>query len=348
MQLAIRTSCMRSWIIGHTSDKRKWNGVFAPLESNNFTPQKKRGCCRRKKNKEWSQETQWRIAFLFFLLFFLFMILTNSNEKRKSWLFGWFSHLTTTHHQRQPPFPPPRPQANRHNNNDWRTVDDNSTPMSRTASNSSTRTGGAEDFATYSPRQRFSFPPLTAPGTPERRNSQQTTTSSIMSDDQYSSSSCHRRNSNERSILSELWSKARRHHPHYPRFHWPPRRHHHHICHCQRHESSFFVDQQAHSVGGTPRRSHDDPVGYEDELIPPNQLQQKRHSITSLVSSGSHPTSLFGSQPESPAFHPTKEQQQEDEDAVVVAEPCRPRRPNEPFERWTVAPELVRLAFDDQ
>lgn len=50
-----------------------------------------------------------------------------------------------------------------------------------------------------------------------RRNSQQTCSSINTAESQYS----YRRDSDERSVLAELWTKARRRHPHYPKFHWP-------------------------------------------------------------------------------------------------------------------------------
>ncbi|KAI9278662.1 hypothetical protein BDA99DRAFT_567346 [Phascolomyces articulosus] len=116
------------------------------------------------------------------------------------------------------------------------------------------------------PHRYYNISLTTTAPTPssERRNSQQTTASSVLSDDQFSCSSGHRRNSSDRSILRELWSKARKHHPHYPRFHWPHRRHHHHHHH---HRHRLHDNESiAQSVGGTPpppmmtttsRHSHD-------------------------------------------------------------------------------------------
>ncbi|KAI8140348.1 hypothetical protein BJV82DRAFT_623575 [Fennellomyces sp. T-0311] len=311
------------------------------------------------------------------------MTLANSNpqrEKTKSWLFNWFTQWTRREQDEQPH--PTEGEIMIVEPNDKLSI-------YRTNTNHSSSTSVADDplasTATIQsiPQQRhISFPQqqrfnisLKSPMS-ERRNSQQTTSSSVMSDDQFSSSSCHRRDSNERSILSELWSKARKHHPHYPRFHWPNKRHHHHHRH-----RLYDNEGLAHSVGGTPRRSHDESMinhssagaasaavatayevqnmasSYQDQHLlfspQPSPTQRKRHSITSLVSSGdrislsSRPASIFRSQPGSPVFAALlKDGQLYDEEDDDV-DPYWLDDPLQQQERWVVKTELVQIAMDD-
>ncbi|KAG2226588.1 hypothetical protein INT45_005074, partial [Circinella minor] len=135
-------------------------------------------------------------------------------------------------------------------------------------------------FPQHQPPHRYyniSLTTTTSPSTPtsERRNSQQTTASSVLSDDQFSCSSGHRRNSNDRSILRELWSKARKHHPHYPKFHWPHRRHHHHHHRHRHHRHRIYDnDNVPNSIGSTPPGRHSYDGG-------------ERHSIINIKSSSS-------------------------------------------------------------
>ncbi|KAG0188866.1 Peroxisomal membrane protein pex16 [Apophysomyces sp. BC1034] len=188
----------------------------------------------------------------------------------------------------------------------------------------------------------------------ERRNSQQTTGSSVLSDDQLSASSYqHSSGNNDKSILSDLWSKARKRHPNYPRFHWP----HHH-----RHPRAV-----AHSVsGGSPRTSQDEFFRQEQQshsyqeyrLAAPlvSAHHGKRHSITSLISDdntpmGSRPASIFCSQPVSPNFAAMMKdghlldynEQDNDVDPYWLEDNHRPQRQTD---RWVVKHDLVRLALD--
>ncbi|KAI8370028.1 hypothetical protein EDC96DRAFT_502793 [Choanephora cucurbitarum] len=104
----------------------------------------------------------------------------------------------------------------------------------------------------------------------ERRQSEQSH-GSLTSDDQYSTKAAsyyQRRDSSERSMLSELWLKAKRHHPHYPQYHHmndrPMTRQRHSIS------SSFF----SNSVDNTPSASRPNSVIYTlSQPTSPNFLE---------------------------------------------------------------------------
>ncbi|CEP17150.1 hypothetical protein [Parasitella parasitica] len=194
----------------------------------------------------------------------------------------------------------------------------------------------------------------------ERRNSQQTISSSITtSDDQYSTTAAsyyQRRDSSERSILSELWSKARRRHPNYPRFHWPHR-------HAQSLSSS--PQQPPHCMRAQPPPTDDSisaaaaaaaascPSSYRHQHYFPRY--NKRHSISSLMTSadntpsGSRPNSVIISQPTSPNFAAllTKKQNEDDDIdnyCLVDEDSCAFNIMKK--DRWLIKHELIKLALD--
>ncbi|KAI8378990.1 hypothetical protein BD560DRAFT_389202 [Blakeslea trispora] len=160
------------------------------------------------------------------------------------------------------------------------------------------------------PWKREQIQPNITISTPnERRHSEQTIQSHDLSDDQYSTKAAsyyQRRDSSERSMLSELWSKAKRHHPHYPKYH-----HHHDYRmilprHSHRHSiSSFFTD----SIDNTP--------------------------------SVSRPNSYYTpSQPTSPSFLELIRNYSSDEiEHFALEDAWLP-------ERWTIKHELTTLAID--
>ncbi|KAK4508830.1 uncharacterized protein ATC70_013453 [Mucor velutinosus] len=200
----------------------------------------------------------------------------------------------------------------------------------------------------------------------ERRNSQQTISSSFTtSDDQYSTTAAsyyQRRDSSERSILSELWSKARRRHPHYPRFHWPHR-------HAQSLGSS--PQQQPPYMRVQPSTTDDSitaaqaqaaaaaaaaiscPSSYRHQHYFPRHF--KRHSISSLMTSadntpsGSRPNSVMLSQPTSPNFAALLVKRQNEDDDVdnywlSDEDSCSCQVLKK--ERWIIKHELITLAVD--
>lgn len=195
----------------------------------------------------------------------------------------------------------------------------------------------------------------------ERRNSQQTISSSFTtSDDQYSTTAAsyyQRRDSSERSILSELWSKARRRHPNYPRFHWPHR-------HAQSLGSS--PQQQPPYMRVQPPTADDSitaaqaaaaaascPSSYRHQHYYPRHF--KRHSISSLMTSadntpsGSRPNSVILSQPTSPNFAALLVKRQNEDDDVdnywlSDEDSCSCQIFKK--ERWMIKHELIKLAVD--
>lgn len=205
----------------------------------------------------------------------------------------------------------------------------------------------------------------------ERRNSQQTISSSVTtSDDQYSTTAAsyyQRRDSSERSILSELWSKARRRHPNYPRFHWPHR-------HAQSLGSS--PQQQPPYMRVQPPQTADDsittaaqaqaqaqaqaaatscPSSYRHQHYFPRHL--KRHSISSLMTSsdntpsGSRPNSVVISQPTSPNFAALLVKKQNEDDDIDIDNYCLTDEDScscHVFkrDRWLIKHELIKLAVD--
>ncbi|KAL0097678.1 hypothetical protein J3Q64DRAFT_1714730 [Phycomyces blakesleeanus] len=208
----------------------------------------------------------------------------------------------------------------------------------------------------HQPRQS-----LTLSLTSERRNSQQTNASSVMSEDQFSSASCHQRDSKERSRLGELWSKARRKHPHYPRFHWPHRlrsslasttslsHEDPHECLQQQQQQQQQMDQYQQQSPQFLQQQQQQSDSGRLYLLPSIQQYSKRQSIGSLISGDlppvpSRPSSVFCSQPASPNFAALMKDgclfDYEDDDI----EPCSLEPPS--IDRWTVKQELVQLALD--
>lgn len=136
----------------------------------------------------------------------------------------------------------------------------------------------------------------------ERRYSQQTIGSSL-SDDRYSSCSCKNRTSEERSRLGDLWSKARKKHPHYPKFKkWKSQQHQQQQQQLQQQQQQKTV---AISIYSTPPQEERVQLShsFNDVVMPrrpssllPNSIannnnQNKRHSITSFMYDSSQPAS---------------------------------------------------------
>ncbi|KAI9480870.1 MAG: hypothetical protein EXX96DRAFT_538104 [Benjaminiella poitrasii] len=157
----------------------------------------------------------------------------------------------------------------------------------------------------------------------ERRNSQQTSisnnsTSSVVStsDDQYSTAAAsyyQRRDSSERSVLSELWSKAKRRHPNYPRFHWPHRRHHSPPPPPPPPSSTLFMPTQqqqimARMVPDLMTAMAADTTATTTNSCPSSYRQQhhyfprhlKRHSVSSLVNNNNN-NQLYSSADNTPS-----------------------------------------------
>ncbi|KAI8054939.1 uncharacterized protein B0P05DRAFT_560825 [Gilbertella persicaria] len=156
----------------------------------------------------------------------------------------------------------------------------------------------------------------------DRRGSQQTlSNSSLTSDDQYSTTAAsyyQRRDSSERSMLSELWSKAKRRHPHYPR---------------------FQTSKKSHDTISCPSSYH----RYYTSHIPQHL---KRHSISSSFLTNSVDNTPCVSRPNSIIYTPSqptspfiKNQSSEDViDHFLLEDPIQ--------ERWTIKHELIKLAID--
>lgn len=286
----------------------------------------------------------------------------DNNNNKTSWILNWFSQLT---------------QSGRSNDNATDIIPASS-PSNLAPQQQATTTTLDEDT-----------PPPTPP--PERRGSQQTvsTTRTFFSDsdDQYSTlSSARRRSSSERSMLKELWLKARKHHPHYPRFHWPSRNNHHRRHHHHHHHHHHLIfdptmqkQQQneltTHSITSScsQRLSYDETMMIRadssscQELLHPHN---KRHSITSLVSGdritfASRPASIFCSQPASPMLSRTASRHNDNTsndttttaingDAAVmddlysrINDDTRENGIHFLPDRWFIKPELVQLALDN-
>ncbi|CDH60164.1 hypothetical protein RO3G_08090 [Lichtheimia corymbifera JMRC:FSU:9682] len=290
----------------------------------------------------------------------------NNNKNKTSWILNWFSQLAQS---------------------------------GRSSSSSNENAAAATEIIPASPppsdlppRQQATSvdedtPPPTPP--PERRGSQQTvsTTRTFFSDsdDQYSTfSSARRRSSSERSMLKELWLKARKHHPHYPRFHWPSRNNHHnHHRRHHHHQHHLIFDptlqqQQneltTHSIPSScsQRLSYDETMMIRadssscQELLHPHN---KRHSITSLMSGdritfASRPASIFCSQPASPMLSRTASRHNDttSNDTTTITtngdtamddlysrinDDTRENRTHFLPDRWVIKPELVQLALDN-
>ena len=131
-----------------------------------------------------------------------------------------------------------------------------------------------------------------------RRSSQQTTCSSINTD----YSSYHRRDSNSSSVISDLWTKAKRHK--HPKFHWP---HRYHQQQQQQKEDVLNPESLPSSYRQQSLNPGSLPSSYRQQGIPKHL---KRHSISSSfinsttdnTPSCSRPNSVLYSQPGSPSF----------------------------------------------
>ncbi|KAI8328108.1 hypothetical protein BC941DRAFT_445624 [Chlamydoabsidia padenii] len=165
----------------------------------------------------------------------------------------------------------------------------------------------------------------------ERRQSQQTI-GSLLSDD-YLSFPSSRRNSEERSRLGDLWSKARKRHPHYPRFHWP------------HHKTPMPIPSQPQVVEKRLATSYQDPPPprpLSSSSSPSSMMMLKRHSITSLISSDSHysrPNSVMA--PVSPKLLFMKDGQLWDDEDELDDDYCL-----DDTYRWTLKHDLLKLALN--
>jgi hypothetical protein len=275
-----------------------------------------------------------------------------NNQSPPTWLLNWFSQLT---------------KPNNNNNNNNNNINNKAMPTTSTTKttakilpwkNKSTTSiaitepinvptvnytpasyHSQQSTLKYNRKDNHHRPSITISLTPsvissERRNSQQTISSS--SDDQYSTTAAsyyQRRDSSERSVLSELWSKAKRRHPNYPKFRWPYR--------------------HAQSLSTSPYQTQQDPI---TTSCPSSYRQQhyfKRHSISSLMTSAdntpsvSRPNSVIytPSQPTSPNFAAllVKNNEKDIENYWLNGdkEDCLLKK-----ERWMIKHELAKLAVD--
>ncbi|KAI7887669.1 uncharacterized protein EV154DRAFT_520377 [Mucor mucedo] len=259
---------------------------------------------------------------------------TNSspnNNKQSTWLLNWFNQLgkpSTTKETSNIILPWKR------DNNMKAAASSFTTPINVPCSTSSFDTSSTSRNPQGEETPRPSITISLSPN--ERRNSQQTTCSSIRTaESQYS---FNRRDSNsDRSILSELWSKARRRHPHYPKFHWP--------------HSNNRRDETQQVI-----LNNQQPNDYQQDSSLPSSFRQhhfprhlKRHSISSsLVTTndntpfGSRPNSiLYPSQPASPNMLPTSHLSHNESvvDAYWLQQPTDRLR-------WNIKHELAKLAVD--
>ncbi|KAF7722806.1 Peroxisomal membrane protein pex16 [Apophysomyces ossiformis] len=269
----------------------------------------------------------------------LSMVGNKEDKTRSSWLLSWLAKLTH----------PLSPQEDKHTDDlcsvhSIRQAEPIDVPL---------------DTTQRSNHNRNSIVASVVSSSGGRRNSQQTTGSSVLSDDQLSAGSYQQQQQpNDKSILSDLWSKARKRHPNHPRFHWP---HHQRLPRAIPHSVS----------GGSPRTSQDEFLRQEQQqshsyqeyrlaaplLGPANHHHHgKRHSITSLISDdntpmGSRPASIFCSQPVSPNFAAMMKdghlldynEQDDDIDPYWLDENHRSSRVTD---RWILKHDLVRLALD--
>lgn len=170
-----------------------------------------------------------------------------------------------------------------------------------------------------------------------RRNSQQTTHSSInTSDDQ--NSYCRRDSGSDRSILSELWTKAKQRHPHYPRFHWP------HKTNKDETQQQRQQQQQYYQL-----RPSSIDYYYDSSSLPSSVRQThyfpkhlKRYSVSSSIHdhtpSASRPNSIiYTSQPASPNFAALLSNN--DVDTYWLNETT-------PKLKWEIKHELTKLAME--
>lgn len=255
----------------------------------------------------------------------------HNNSKSPAWLLNWFSQLTKPNNipkQQQPNsliLPWKRDNMKAAASSSVVITSPINVPCSEYTSSSygssTIRKQSKAEEAPARPSITISLSPST-----ERRNSQQTTCSSVKTtDSQYS---YYRRDSNsDRSILSELWSKARRRHPHYPKFHWPHRRD----------ETQQLMpsnnDYYESSLPSSFRQHHF-----------PRHL--KRHSISSSLATndntpfGSRPNSImYPSQPASPNFVAALLNNENIDSYWLNQQPSQKLR-------WDIKHELTKLAVD--
>ncbi|KAI7899525.1 uncharacterized protein BX663DRAFT_554930 [Cokeromyces recurvatus] len=258
----------------------------------------------------------------------------NSNHHKKNssstWLINWFSHLTKSPEESAKSVILPWKKENN--------IKTSSILMSKPSSIVTTTL----DNRPSSINNLISS---------ERRNSQQSSNSHCSSivDDQYSTKATsyyQRRDSSERSLLSELWSKAKKRHPNYPRFHWP----HHHRRSSQTTLLTPSSQQQLLTV------SHlDDSTNY----FPRRHL--KRHSVSSFMQHPSStdttpPSSLLNhSRPDSPSVNINQQDwlsffntNQEDYCCCCCSNKKEEEEEKEEEERqrWIIQHELTKLAVD--
>lgn len=267
---------------------------------------------------------------------------TNSSpnkNKQSTWLLNWFSQLGKPNTTKEP------------NSNNmilpWKrdnmkaAASSFTTPINVPFSTSSFDTSSSSRKQAHEETPR---PSITISLSPNgRRNSQQTTCSSVhTAESQYS---YYRRDSNsDRSILSELWSKARRRHPHYPKFHWP---------HSRRDETQQLILNHHHNNNDYQQHESSLPSSFRQHHFP---RHLKRHSISSSLATttndntpfGSRPNSIiYPSQPASPSIKPTihLNNNSNSNNNNEYVDSYWLQRPTDRL-RWNIKHELAKLAVD--
>ncbi|KAI8080369.1 hypothetical protein BDF21DRAFT_362318 [Thamnidium elegans] len=265
------------------------------------------------------------------------------NNNKSSWLLGWFSQMTTPRQSSSP-----RQPSSKKNSGlilPWKKDTIKASPTSSVVTeacecessygNATLKKRKKKQQMVYQAQHQHR-PSITISLSPStgRRNSQQTTHSSInTSDDQ--NSYCRRDSSSDRSILSELWTKAKQRHPHYPRFHWPNK--------TNKDETQQQQQQQYYQL----RPSNNDC--YYDSSSLPSSFRQthffpkhlKRYSVSSSIHdhtpAGSRPNSIiYTSQPGSPNFAALL--MNNDVDSYWLDET--------PKLKWEIKHELTKLAME--
>lgn len=164
----------------------------------------------------------------------------------------------------------------------------------------------------------------------------------IDDDDQFSSKSAHRRDSKERSILGDLWSRARRHYPHYPRFHWPHHHHKKHHLHKNKNNSETMLPHSLSrlSIASSRRRSssqNEDSLTIDDAHRLSSSFQE--HSY--IAAPTTRPISVY-SQPltSRPVSIYSQAFDDNDEDDHIQWSDAEPP--------WAISPELVKMVMDNE
>ncbi|KAI9310698.1 hypothetical protein BX666DRAFT_2032632 [Dichotomocladium elegans] len=277
----------------------------------------------------------------------------HSNSKR-SWLLNWFSHWVSPHPHPHPSSPlPPPPQQQRQQ-----------PPVTIVTDNSDRRS----DISTST-----EYPSASIATSAGRRSSYQ---SSVMDDDDddveddgqlsYTSKrrqqqQQQRRDSNERSVLSDLWSRARRHHPHYPQFQWMPgssssknHRHPHRMSaddshqHLQRRRRQDQQQIFAHSVSGTPRQSQE----AIHLMIAQPDTDSEPASTTRRLATSFQENALYIPTDDSPLSRPVSIYSQrtsilDDDDDDYNEWSALDSIPSSAEPPWAIKPELVRLVMEN-